>query len=133
MTSRKIGTFHQLPTKSDPSFGFGAVFVVRIILRLIDFFWEKCQNNSRKQEDFVMMYMHFCKNCNRIHILNGHKTACPGCGASLVELSITFQEYSAMNADDRAAFQNRCNDTQQLEKLRCIYRFGKYAKRDPIL
>lgn len=102
-------------------------FVGGIILQVIDFFWEKCQNHSRRV--FHMMYMHFCKHCNRIHILNGHKTDCPTCNASLVELAISLQEFSNMNAGERAAYQSRCNDERQLTELSCVYRMGKYGKR----
>lgn len=108
----------------------GALFVVRIILQVIDFFWEKCQNNSRiyKQEGLSMMYMHFCKRCNRIHILNGHKINCPGCSETLVELAISFHEFSDMNAQQRADYQTRLGDEQQLAQLQCVYRAGHYRK-----
>ena len=48
-----------------------------------------------------MIYIHFCKTCNHIHMLNGHKTSCPKCSHSLVELQITYREYISM--DDRTA------------------------------
>ena len=32
-----------------------------------------------------MMYLHFCKNCSRIHMLNGHKMSCPKCSTPLKE------------------------------------------------
>ena len=75
-----------------------------------------------------MMYMHFFKHCNRIHILNGHKISCPGCDAPLVELAISFHEFSDMNADQRADYQLRLGDERQLAELKCVYRAGHYRK-----
>lgn len=37
-----------------------------------------------------MMYIHYCTHCDRIHMLNGHKTSCPACGQPLKELSVSF-------------------------------------------
>ncbi len=57
-----------------------------------------------------MMYLHYCKNCDRIHILNGHKSACPGCDRPLAELSVSFVEYANMNAAQRDAYRKRCGE-----------------------
>ncbi len=48
-----------------------------------------------------MMYIHYCKTCNRIHILNGHRNHCPICDLSLVELPITYMTYIEMDTDAR--------------------------------
>ena len=37
-----------------------------------------------------MMYIHYCKNCNRIYMLNGHKLICPRCTEPLAELRISY-------------------------------------------
>ncbi len=63
-----------------------------------------------------MMYMHYCGHCSRIHMLNGHKTICPGCGRPLTELAISFLDFTNMNADERAAFLQRCRDDVCHEK-----------------
>ena len=75
-----------------------------------------------------MMYMHYCKHCNRIHMLNGHKFDCPNCCGPLVELSISYLEYANMDMDQRAAFKDRCNDQEQLKHLSTTYRLYKYSK-----
>ncbi len=69
-----------------------------------------------------MMYMHYCAYCDRIHILNGHKALCPGCGQSLTELAVSFLEFSNMDADERARYQSRCHDKGQLLRLSAAYR-----------
>jgi rRNA maturation endonuclease Nob1 len=48
-----------------------------------------------------MLYIHHCQNCNRIHILNGHKSACPKCGQALTELPVSFLSYSSMDENAR--------------------------------
>lgn len=48
-----------------------------------------------------MMYIHYCKTCNRIHILNGHRNLCPVCNLSLLELPITYMTYIEMDIDAR--------------------------------
>lgn len=54
-----------------------------------------------------MMYMHFCQNCRRIHMLNGHKTLCPTCSQKLKELSISYLDYIEMDALERQAYKDR--------------------------
>ena len=58
-----------------------------------------------------MMYMHYCKPCHRVHMLNGHKMTCPKCGM-----------------DEREAFKARCADPDQLKELSTTYRMYKYSK-----
>lgn len=75
-----------------------------------------------------MMYMHYCRHCLHIHILNGHKRSCPKCGESLAELRITYQEYSCMNRAERKLLATQCLDAGQLAALETTYRMHKYSK-----
>lgn len=75
-----------------------------------------------------MMYMHYCKDCHHIHILNGHKTACPKCGNPLTELRISYSEYAHMNIDNRKQLLAQCQDAAALVKLQTTYRMHKYSK-----
>ena len=50
-----------------------------------------------------MMYIHYCQECSRIHILNGHRTSCPICDFSLTELPISYMEYIEMDKDARSS------------------------------
>ena len=75
-----------------------------------------------------MMYLHFCKNCNRIHLLNGHKLTCPGCSHSLTELQISFLDYVSMNREQRQRILDMCNNETALHKISTTYRMYKYCK-----
>ena len=75
-----------------------------------------------------MMYMHYCKPCNRVHMLNGHKMKCPKCGGSITELRIPYMEYVSMDMDERNAFKMKCADEAQLKELSTTYRMYKYSK-----
>lgn len=75
-----------------------------------------------------MMYIHYCKNCLHIHILNGHKPTCPKCGRRLTELRITYQEYTCMNAAQREHLLEQCGSTRSLADLATTYRMYKYSK-----
>lgn len=67
-----------------------------------------------------MMYLHYCKYCQRIHILNGHKNYCPRCRGKLQELRISYMKYVNMSKADRNALKQRCS---QIEN----YHTGQYA------
>ena len=54
-----------------------------------------------------MMYMHYCKRCHRVHMLNGHKMSCPNCSDSLTELRIPYMTYVEMDASEREAAADR--------------------------
>ena len=54
-----------------------------------------------------MMYIHYCKYCRRIHMLNGHKKYCPGCKGHLAELKISYLKYVNMPPDDRKELRLR--------------------------
>lgn len=60
-----------------------------------------------------MMYLHYCKCCDRIHMLSGHKTDCPACGEPLAELPVSFLEYEEMTAAERARYQEHCRLQKQ--------------------
>ena len=61
--------------------------------------------------DNFMLYIHYCENCDRIHILNGHKTSCPKCDSLLCELPVSFLEYTKKDADERQRLvaQHHCS------------------------
>lgn len=75
-----------------------------------------------------MIYIHFCKSCDRIHMLNGHKMSCPKCHSSLTELQITYPEYIAMNPQQRNSFAQQCKNPETLSKISTTYRMYKYSK-----
>lgn len=75
-----------------------------------------------------MMYMHYCKQCHRVFMLNGHKMICPKCTAPLTELRISYLDYVNLDIQQREAFQRACADEEQLSKLRTTYRMYKYSK-----
>lgn len=74
------------------------------------------------------MYMHYCKCCHRIFMLNGHKMICPKCSEPLAELQVSYLDYVKMDMDERSAFKEACADEKQLQKLRTTYRMYKYSK-----
>ena len=75
-----------------------------------------------------MMYMHYCKRCQKVHMLNGHKMSCPRCEAPLAELQISYLDYTNMSREERAAFAARLKDPERLSKLSTTYRMYKYSK-----
>lgn len=75
-----------------------------------------------------MMYMHYCKSCHRVHMLNGHKQKCPKCDSQLTELLIPYMEYVSMDMDEREAFKTMCADAERLNELSTTYRMFKYSK-----
>lgn len=62
-----------------------------------------------------MMYIHYCKYCRRIHMLNGHKKYCPGCKGHLAELKISYLKYVNMPPDERKELRLRLSDPAHLE------------------
>lgn len=75
-----------------------------------------------------MMYMHYCKRCNRIFMLNGHKMICPKCTDPLTELQISYLDYVELDMAEREAFKSACADEAKLCKLKTTYRMYKYSK-----
>ncbi len=56
-----------------------------------------------------MMYIHYCRTCNRIHILNGHKSICPSCERDLTELKISYMDYIQLGPEERHRLKNNLN------------------------
>ncbi len=75
-----------------------------------------------------MMYMHYCKSCHRIFMLNGHKMICPKCTDPLTELRISYLDYVNLNMQEREKFKESCADEEQLRKMKANYRMYKYSK-----
>ena len=75
-----------------------------------------------------MMYIHYCKHCNRIFMLNGHKMICPKCTDPLTELQISYLDYVNLDMEQRQAFKETCSDDEKLRQLRTTYRMYKYSK-----
>ncbi len=75
-----------------------------------------------------MMYMHYCKQCHRVFMLNGHKLICPKCTDPLTELRISYLDYVHLDMRQREDFKAACADEKQLEKLKTTYRMYKYSK-----
>lgn len=75
-----------------------------------------------------MMYMHYCKLCHRIFMLNGHKMICPKCTEPLAELQISYLDYVNLDAEQRQLFKEACADDEKLCKLKATYRMYKYSK-----
>lgn len=75
-----------------------------------------------------MMYMHYCKRCHRVHMLNGHKMRCPKCCEALSELRISYMTYVDMDLEERESFKTLCEDDNHLKELSTTYRMYKYSK-----
>ena len=75
-----------------------------------------------------MMYMHYCKRCHHVHMLNGHRRECPNCNGSITELKIPYMDYVSMDRDARELFLVRLEDDVQLKCLSTTYRMFKYSK-----
>ena len=78
--------------------------------------------------EFFMMYMHYCKRCQRVHMLNGHKQFCPKCQGTIAELKLSYMDYVSMNETQRMSFCICCADDEQLKRLSTTYRMYKYSK-----
>ncbi len=74
------------------------------------------------------MYMHYCKRCHHVHMLNGHRRECPNCNESITELKIPYMDYVSMDRDARELFLVRLEDDVQLKCLSTTYRMFKYSK-----
>ena len=75
-----------------------------------------------------MMYIHYCKNCSRFHILNGHKQTCPACDSSLHEMKITYMQYVDLSVHERNLLLETCKSETALKELSTTYRMYKYSK-----
>lgn len=79
-----------------------------------------------------MMYIHYCKYCQRIHILNGHKKYCPRCCGHLTELTVSYTKYVNMDKQHRHALRTKCADPAALALLtappRKTYEYAKWLQ-----
>lgn len=75
-----------------------------------------------------MMYIHYCKYCRRIHILNGHKAYCPACSGKLTELGISYMKYVNLSKAQRLLLKEKCADEKSLKELSVEYRMHRYSK-----
>jgi RNA polymerase subunit RPABC4/transcription elongation factor Spt4 len=75
-----------------------------------------------------MMYMHYCKRCHRVYMLNGHKQSCPKCHEGITELKISYMDYVSMDRTERSRFTAVCSDEKELSKMSTTYRMYKYSK-----
>ena len=75
-----------------------------------------------------MMYIHFCNNCFRFHILNGHKMVCPACRGSLTEMRMTYMDFVNMSQEDRDKLAQECRNEKLLREISTTYRMYKYSK-----
>lgn len=75
-----------------------------------------------------MMYIHYCKYCRRIHILNGHKVYCPACSGKLTELGISYMKYVNLSKTERGLLKEKCADEKSLKELSVEYRMHRYSK-----
>lgn len=75
-----------------------------------------------------MMYIHYCKNCSRFHILNGHKQVCPACDGALTEMQISYLEFVDLSNHERALLLELCQDENLIKELSTTYRMYKYSK-----
>lgn len=76
-----------------------------------------------------MMYIHYCRHCKRIHMLNGHKKYCPACRGHLNELKISYLKYVNLAPADRRAFRDRLGDPAELAACTAdVRRAYDYAK-----
>ena len=72
-------------------------------------------------KETAMMYIHYCKYCRRIHILNGHKLYCPACSGKLSELDISYMKYVNLSREERRALREKCADEKSLRELSVDY------------
>ena len=67
-----------------------------------------------------MMYMHYCKSCHRVYMLNGHKQQCPKCHKVFLELKISY----SYNTLKRVCFVRLyCQFTMKYYKNPCFLFF----------
>ncbi len=75
-----------------------------------------------------MMYLHYCKHCQRIHMLNGHKMFCPKCDSKLTELRISYLDFVEMDRKEREYLRRNCQNDAILATMTNNYRMYKYSK-----
>lgn len=75
-----------------------------------------------------MIYLHYCKNCDFIHMLSGHRTTCPGCNEPLTELKLNYMDYYQMDRESRNALLEKCREPEELKKITFVYKKHKFSK-----
>lgn len=75
-----------------------------------------------------MMYLHYCRTCSHLHMLNGHKHLCPGCLGNLTELKLNYLTYVEMNESERQALMEKLRTEEGLINMSTTYRMLKYSK-----
>lgn len=76
-----------------------------------------------------MMYIHYCSFCKRLHMLNGHKTTCPGCRNALSELKLSYMTFVEMDNYERQCLLDKLNTEAGLKEMSTTYRMLKYSRR----
>lgn len=74
------------------------------------------------------MYIHYCRQCQRLHLLNGHKMFCPKCDTKLNELRISYLDFVNMDREQRELLRLDCQNDALLPGLSTHYRMYKYSK-----
>ena len=74
------------------------------------------------------MYLHFCKKCNHIYMLNGHKQSCPKCHLPITELQMSYLDYCSLSSQERFLFLEQCQNENTLKEVSTFYRMYKYSK-----
>ena len=70
---------------------------------------------------YLMLYLHFCSTCKRLHILSGHRITCPACDNSITELSIPYEIYIKMDSTGRESLLNQCTTPHMLQNISASY------------
>lgn len=52
-----------------------------------------------------MIYIHYCSDCSRFHMLNGHKNLCPVCNHQMIEAKMPFVEFSHLTHEEREQYK----------------------------
>lgn len=64
-----------------------------------------------------MMYIHYCRTCSRLHILNGHKNHCPACQSPILELKLPYLSYVEMDYHERERLLERLSSSDSNIKV----------------
>lgn len=52
-----------------------------------------------------MIYIHYCEQCLKFHMLNGHKSKCPICNQAIVEAKIAFTDFAKLTENERELYR----------------------------
>lgn len=56
----------------------------------------------------LMLYLHFCSNCQRLYILSGHRVICPACDHTIKELDTPYEHFIHLNLREREKILQAC-------------------------